>query len=153
MKYHNVKTFYYAWMIDSIKRYVSVNKVNTRAAKTKHIEDDMCHKYSICYDYFFSFLSASLGHSVLSVEPNINDVYRFHKAAKLGRYERWITLLNNQVGASRDPVTIVQDKPQVNLPYLHHGWNSGNACPQPGSAVTLLQASFNIHVNWIPCQL
>ena len=79
------------------------------------IEGDVSHIFNF-YCYFFSFLSASLEHSVLSVEPNINDVYRFHKAAKLGRYERWITLLNNQVGASRDPVTIVQDKPQVNLP-------------------------------------
>ena len=61
----------------------------------------------------YTFLAASLEHNAVAVEPNANNIARFHKAAKLGRYERYITLLNNQVGASRDEIQVAEGQPKV----------------------------------------
>lgn len=61
----------------------------------------------------YSLLAASREHSVVAVEANSNNLARFHKATKLGRYERYITLLSNKIGSSRDEVEIIEDKPKV----------------------------------------
>jgi FkbM family methyltransferase len=58
----------------------------------------------------FSLAIAAMGRQVLSVEPNMDNVRRFHKAVNLGRLESRITLLVNALSNERGTSRIVHHK-------------------------------------------